>query len=285
MNKSKSTTTLSRPAERLLAALNAEDAYAVVDPTQPDKVFVRAERNGISVGAGHFRIKAAEELAGHDLVSRQTSGTGRQVFRISVPGEAYLRRRTADEEVAFQAQHQDRVETDAVVGGERVRVTVDAAENPLDWLRRRKDRNGEPLVDEACYQAGERLRRDLTVAAMLPNVTSRWDAVPNPMRGARGRDPGGGTDVAIAARERVTAALRAVGADLADLLIDLCGFLKGLEQIERDRGWPPRSGKIVVNLALARLADHYGFERSARGPAHSRGIRTWRAVVLDGERD
>jgi hypothetical protein len=281
MKKTKNLAALSRAAERLLLALSGEGSYAVEDPTQPGTVLVRAERRGVSIGGGQFTADAVSELARHDLVAPLRSGGERRRLRISEPGRAHLRRRAADQDSAFQAQHQDRIEGEAEVDGERVAVTIDAAESPLDWLRRRKDRHGQPLVDEACYQAGERLRRDLTLAAMLPSVTSRWDAAPDPTRGTRGRDFGA-TDVMIAARQRVTAALRAVGADLADLLIDLCGFLKGLEQIERDRGWPPRSGKVIVNLALARLADHYGIERAARGPAHSRGIRAWRAVVLDG---
>lgn len=285
MTKPKPVTALSRAAERLLLALSAENSYAVADPTDPDLVLARTERQGISVGGGQFRIKAVDELLRHDLIAGAAGRGGRKQFRISGPGMAYLRRRPIDPEIAFQAQHQDRVEMVQDVEGERAHVTIDATESPLDWLRCRKDRNGEPLVDEACYQAGERLRGDLTFALMLPSVTSRWDAAASASGGAGPRDPGGATDVAIAARQRVRAALRAVGADLADLLIDVCGFLKGLEQIERDRGWPPRSGKIVVNLALARLADHYGLQRSAKGPAQSRGIRAWRAVVLDGERD
>ena len=280
MKKTKNMAALSRAAERLLLALSGEGRYAVEDPTQPGTVVVRAERRGVSIGGGQFTADAVAELAHHDLVAGLRSAGERRRFRISEPGRAYLRRRAADQDSAFQAQHQDRIEGEAEVDGERVAVTLDAAENPLDWLRRRKDRHGAPLIDEACYQAGERLRRDLTLAAMLPSVTSRWDAAPDPARGPR--HDCGASDVVIAARQRVTAALRAVGADLADLLIDLCGFLKGLEQIERDRGWPPRSGKVIVNLALARLADHYGIERAARGPAHSRGIRAWRAVVLDG---
>ncbi len=275
-------TRLSRPAMHLLEALVPDGAYASIDPAEAETIFVRTEQRGISLGAGRFRLRLAEELARQDLVSTQRTGSGRRLFRLSKAGRAFLRRRAGDPASAFQAQHQDRVAATREVDGRPAPVTVDAAESPLDWLRRRKDRNGEPLVDEACYQAGERLRRDLTIAAMLPSVTSSWDPVAHPQKGGRGRDPAAATDAAIAARQRVTAAFRAIGADLADLLIDVCGFLKGLEQIERDRGWPARSGKIVLTLGLARLADHYGIERSARGPAQSRGIRAWRAVVLEG---
>jgi len=157
---------------------------------------------------------------------------------------------------------------------------MDTEESPLDWLRRRKDRNGAPMIDEAAYQAGERLRTDIMLAGLLPGVTARWDAMPS----GGPASPSDATDRMIAARQRIRHAFDAVGSDFSDLLMDLCGFLKGLEQIERERGWPQRSAKIVVRLALARLAEHYGIEAAARGPAASRGIKTWRAVVIEGGR-
>ena len=159
-------------------------------------------------------------------------------------------------------------------------MRINAAESPLDWLRRRRDRRGEALVDKAAYQAGERLRRDLTLGGLLPAVTARWDGIgADRNQSGGGRDPARATDAALAARQRATRALAAVGPDFADLLIDLCGFLKGLETIERERGWPLRSGKVVVRLALGRLADHYGYQREARGPAAARGVRAWRGPV------
>jgi hypothetical protein len=113
---------------------------------------------------------------------------------------------------------------------------------------------------------------------MLPNVTVNWDA-PAVDVSPGSRDPASQSDRVIAARQRATQALDAVGSDLAGLLLDLCGFLKGLERIERERSWPPRSGKVVAKLALARLADHYGLERAATGPDRARRVRSWRSVV------
>jgi hypothetical protein len=235
----------------------------------------------VSLGAGGFPAEAVGALVRSDLAAwSDEAGAGR--LRLSAVGRARLRRADVAPE-AFRRQHGEVVE--AEIGGEGGRQTValDASESPLVWLSRRRDRGVEPLIDPAAYEAGERLRRDLTLAAILPRVTVGWDRAAGPSGGPP-RDPAGGTDAAIAARQRATAALEAVGADFADLLLDLCGFLKGLETIERERDWPPRSGKVVVRLAPARLADHYGLKAVARGPDGSRAIRTWRAVVIEGGR-
>ncbi|MXQ14492.1 ATPase [Microvirga makkahensis] len=254
----------------------------MLDPTDEDGVIVHRKRAGISVGAGRFSAASAELLVRQDLAVWQHGATGCKTLVLSDAGRSHLRRSRVDEPTAaFLHQHRETVEATLRTEAGPVRVRMDTEESPLDWLRRRKDRNGEPMIDEAAYQAGERLRTDITLAGLLPGVTARWDMMP---AGGGSISPSEATDRMVAARQRIRSAFAAVGSDLSDLLMDLCGFLKGLEQIERERGWPQRSAKIVVRLALARLAEHYGIEASARGPAASRGIRTWRAVVIEGGR-
>lgn len=153
---------------------------------------------------------------------------------------------------------------------------VEAAESPLSWLRCHRDRSGEPMISAVQFDAGERLRTDFLFAGMTPRVTVNWMAT----GGSSGTGGGGiGVDLrdnVIAAQQRVRRSLAAVSSVSASLLIDVCGHLTGLEEIERTRGWPPRSGKIVLQVALSELARHYRLPGADDGAVHvARRLRHW----------
>jgi len=134
--------------------------------------------------------------------------------------------------------------------GRRRSVTVNLAESPLGWLRARGK------VDARQFEAGERLRSDFETAQLGPRVTMRWDAAPG--RGRRGPaehlDP---TAAQIAAKRRFDDAIRAAGPGLADIAWRVICAGEGLPDAERALGWPARAGKLVLTLALDRIADHY----------------------------
>ena len=159
-----------------------------------------------------------------------------------------------------------------VLDGEIRAVAVDLSESPLAWLARRKGRDGQGLISPAQLAAGERLRADFTRAGLTPRVTTDWSGGG---RGSAGAE--GWTDVMIAAKRRMQAALRAVGPELSGTLLDVCCFLKGLEAVEQERGWPARTGRVVLCLALDRLAAHYGLGDAARGRERA-AMRAWRDI-------
>jgi hypothetical protein len=141
------------------------------------------------------------------------------------------------------------------------------------------------LIEPVQFLAGERLRAEFTRANLMPRITSNWSAAV--ASGARGASPATFTDTVLGARQRVRHALDAVGPEFSGLLVDVCCFLKRLEEVERERSWPPRSSKVVLQLGLDRLARHYGLQAEARGQAKAT-VRTWLAegtkfvVSLDG---
>jgi len=156
------------------------------------------------------------------------------------------------------------------------RVTVDDLESPLAWLARRRGRDGRALIAPHQLEAGERLRADFTRAQLMPRTTADWSSPISSKRRAMPVSAGSMTDGTIAARQRVNLAMEAVGPEFSGLLMDLCCFLKGLDDIERTRGWPARSAKVVLQLALDRLARHYGYLAQAHG-RHEAPVRTWLA--------
>ena len=210
-----------------------------------------------------------EWLLRNDLARRD--GT---VLVLTDAGRARLMRQAADgDEIgAFRAQHLDLVRRTIKTDDGAVETLVDDSESPLRKLAKRKGKGGEPLITSVQEQAGERLRLDFTRAQLTPRVTATWDGTI--AQGRRGQGGGTLTDVVVAAGQRVRHALEEVGPEFAGLLLDVCCFLKGLEEVERERRWPQRSAKIVVQLALDRLARHYGLASEARGRARA-PMRRW----------
>jgi hypothetical protein len=176
----------------------------------------------------------------------------------------------------FRRQHLTLRGQTVETGHGRAGVTVDDNESPLAWLARRRGRDGRALIETHQLQAGERLRAEFTRAHMMPRTTSNWESPISSGRHSSGTSAGHITDTMIAARQCVRQALDKVGPEFAGLLLDVCCFLKRLEDIERERAWPARSAKVVLQLALDRLARHYGYAAQATGRAHA-ALRTWLA--------
>jgi hypothetical protein len=135
------------------------------------------------------------------------------------------------------------------VASRRRSVTVNVAESPLTWL------HAHGHLEERLFDAGERLRADFERAQMAPSITMRWDPV---------RIKSTGTDQGLtagerqmAARDRFHGACNAAGKGLEDILWRVVCNGQPLPEAEKALAWPARSGKLVLKLALDRVADFY----------------------------
>lgn len=137
-------------------------------------------------------------------------------------------------------------------GGTAARsVTVNLAESPLGWLRSRGH------VSERQHAAGEQLRDDWETAQLPAMVTMRWDAPPLDRNRRAAPEEQALGKRQIAARRRFQAAVEAVGPGLRDILWRVVCAGEGMRDAETALGWPARAGKLVLQMALDRLAEHY----------------------------
>ena len=128
-------------------------------------------------------------------------------------------------------------------------VTVNLGESPLTWLHSRGH-----LTDRQ-FDAGERLRADYERAQLAPSITMRWDPVR--VDGGGGGDGLTMSERQIAAKSRFDGAMAEAGAGLSDILWRVACAGEGLPAAEKALEWPVRSGKLVLKLALDRVADFY----------------------------
>jgi hypothetical protein len=130
-------------------------------------------------------------------------------------------------------------------------VTVNLAESPLGWLYSRGH------IVRRQFDAGEKLRADWERGQLAARVTMAWDAAPV-ARGRGGRAPKPDLSAGqIDARRRFQAAIDAAGPGLADILWRIVCSGEGMREAESALGWPARAGKVVLTIALERVADYY----------------------------
>ncbi|RYE35372.1 MAG: ATPase [Hyphomicrobiales bacterium] len=243
-------------ANRLLKHLAGPGCYGLVSPLGCGRIALFRTVNGTSLGAGYVTPETVQALEAEGIVSWSRDAKPARLG-LALPGR--------DASVAERAQ---------CGGGALPAPAMDDRESPLLWLYRRAGKDGRPQISDEEFAAGERFRADITLAGMLPRVTMNWDAALTPEQAAAGpRDVAGSSDTALAARQRIRLACDRLGPELSGLAIDICGFLKGLDLVEKERRWPPRSAKVVLRVALAALVTHYGLDRRAR----QHGIISWQA--------
>ncbi|MCO6389527.1 hypothetical protein GTW25_00590 [Aliihoeflea aestuarii] len=175
---------------------------------------------------------------------------------IAQAGFAWMARAGSGED-RFQAQHQDRDIRAVELAGAREFVMVNLKESPLAALAQRKGRDGRAFLSAFEIEAGERLRADYDFGQLMPRMSANWEAAVSAGRRGGGNTKADLSDNALAARQRVNAAIEAVGPELSGVLVDVCCFLKGLEEVETERRWPRRSAKLMLKTALGVLDRHY----------------------------
>jgi hypothetical protein len=135
--------------------------------------------------------------------------------------------------------------------GRLMQVMVNLGESPLSWLHTRGH------VSDRQHAAGELLRADWERAGLGARVTMRWDGAPRERgRRANHRQPDP-TTAQLSAKARFDAAIAAAGPGLCDILWRVACAGEGVSAAERALGWPSRAGKLVLTLALDRVADSY----------------------------
>jgi hypothetical protein len=128
---------------------------------------------------------------------------------------------------------------------------VHIGESPLTWLYSRGYLNQRQLL------AGERMRLDFERSNLSPRVTMNWETLQTGRLGGSNIMEGNVADRILSAKDLFDEALRFLGCDLADIAWRVICTGEAIAGAERCLGWPVRSGKLVLRIALDRLADHY----------------------------
>lgn len=240
-----------RRVARVLAQLSSPDAELRLDGEGPDYgVFTKRDRRRRAL----LRLTAAEArgLESEGLIEMRSPG----VFELSEAGIAKLARDEAEAGEEFISQHGAVVSRNVIdADGGMHKVRGFDPERQMRRLTVLRGANGEPWLSHAELAAAGKLRADWAVGEIGLLRGSDWMAAP---MGSNARGADNAQEAAMArrcdARRSVADALARLAPPLRRVVESVCLHERGLEALEREHGWPARSGKLALKLGLAQLA-------------------------------
>lgn len=215
------------------------------------------EGDAFRVGTARLSVAEVEALASAGVLRCAEAQC------VALPeAKAWLRRAMVEAD-GFAAQHRH-----MAADGSR-----NLADSPLARLAQ-TSAEGAAFLERHQVEAGERVRLWAEKARLSPRLTMSYSAAH--VAGGNPAQRGEIGDMAADARKRLNALWDSLPRDCAGVVMDVCVFEKGLQQIEQERGWPRRSAKLVLRIGLEQLAGQFGLAPMAAGPERGRQ-RGWMA--------
>lgn len=135
---------------------------------------------------------------------------------------------------------------------------------PVISVLARPARDGVRYLLPHHVQAADRIRHLFERSQLQSRVTMHYGP-----RVSSGRAGGSAADIpdsAADARKRLETVLRSMPFDCRGVVLDVCCFERGLQDIEQERNWPRRSAKLVLRIGLEEGAKAFGLASQAEGP-------------------
>ncbi len=166
------------------------------------------------------------------------------------------------EEGAFADQHRTII---SQANGTR----LNALEGPVAQLGTSK-KGADAFLQKHHVLAANKIHALVQRAQMLQRTTMSYDPTRTGSSSAKhGPGPELG-DSALDARQKLNACLQDMPEDCGFVVLDVCGFQKGLQLIETERKWPRRSAKLILRVGLEQAAKHFGLSACASGAPPNR---------------
>lgn len=248
---------------RVLRALLAPSTSLVVGEGVETAVVLKTSPDGDPAAVAKAPIKVVELMALLEWITGDVKGrvvryqitqAGRQALNKLLAQQETLATGFAESQAGFlagsSAVHPSKPRTP------RKKPRAAGAETPVRVLARKRGKD-KPYLGTDLVLAAERLNRDFALGQFEHSeAQGGWAVWMRDGDGAK-YPAGHNSDRKLDARHRFTAAIKAIGPELAELAVAVCCHEKGMECVERELSMPARSGKYMLRIALKYLARHY----------------------------